>query len=284
MKQNNHSLTAQKVAIMRAAHQIYDRPTIYDDPIALSILHDAGVSEIYAEKRKYKAQIHRYLRAIVIARSKFVEDELSDAVKRGIRQYVILGAGLDTFAYRNPFSSDGLKVFEVDHPATQDWKLEQLAAAKIPIPNNLLFAPIDFENQILADQLDAAGFKADKPSLFSWLGVTMYLNQQTVMTTLSYISSLTSSGSEVIFDYAIPPSSQNFLRRIVFRLISRKVNNAGEPWLCFFNPKSLIADLKGIGFTQVKDIGPNEINDKYFVNRTDKLKVGKFGHLIKAQV
>ena len=107
----------------------------------------------------------------------------------GVRQYVILGAGLDTFAYRNPYSYDDLKVFEVDHPASQKWKRQQLDAAKIPIPKNLILAPIDFENQTLADQLQEAGFKADEPSFFSWLGVTMYLNRETMMATMNYIAS-----------------------------------------------------------------------------------------------
>ena len=154
MKQNGPSLTARKVAMMRAAHQILDSPKVFEDPMALDIIGLQDVSKIYSEKRKFKTSLQRYLRAIVIARSKFVEDELSVAINRGVRQYVILGAGLDTFAYRNPYSDDGLKVFEVDHPATQELKRQQLDAAKIPIPETLTFVPIDFENQVLADQLE----------------------------------------------------------------------------------------------------------------------------------
>jgi methyltransferase (TIGR00027 family) len=217
---NIPSLTAKKVAMMRAAHQILDSPKVFEDPIALDIIGPQDVSEIHLEKRKFKTRLHSYLRAIVVARSKFVEDELSVAIQRGVGQYVILGAGLDTFAYRSPYSNDGLKVFEVDHPATQEWKRQQLDAAKIPMPNNLILAPIDFENQMLADQLHEAGFKTDDPSFFSLLGVTMYLNRETMMATMNYISSSTPSGSEIIFDYIIPPSSQNFLRRFVFRLLS----------------------------------------------------------------
>jgi len=284
MKQNGPSLTAQKVAMMRAAHQILDNPKVFEDPIALSIVGTQGVSDIRSEKRKFKTRLHSYLRAIVVARSKFVEDELSAAIKRGVRQYVILGAGLDTFAYRNPYSTNGLRVFEVDHPATQEWKRQQLHAAKIPIPETLIFAPIDFENQVLADQLREAGFRTGEPSFFSWLGVTMYLNRKTMMTTMKYISLSTPSGSEIIFDYAIPPSSQNFLRRRVFRLMARRVAAVGEPWRSFFDPNSLIMDLKAIGFTQTVDIGPDEINARFFSDRTDKLMVGNFGHLMKAQV
>ena len=195
MKPNNHSLTANKVAVMRAAHQILDDPKVFEDPIALSIIGTQSASDIRSEKRKFKKRLHSYLRAIVVARTRFVEDELSVAIKRGVRQYVILGAGLDTFAYRNPYSTKDLKVFEVDYPATQEWKRQLFNAAKIPIPETLSFTPIDFESQVLADQLREAGFRTDEPSFFSWLGVTMYLTRETMMATMQHIASSTPSGS-----------------------------------------------------------------------------------------
>ncbi len=284
MKQDRPSLTAHKVAMMRAAHQILDNPTVFEDPIALRIVGSEGASAIRSEKRRYNTRLHSHLRAIVVARSRFVEDELFQAIKRGVRQYVILGAGLDTFAYRNPYSDCGLKVFEVDFPATQEWKRRQLNEAKITIPDSLIFVPMDFETQILADRLAEVGFKADKPSFFSWLGVTMYLTRETVMETMKSIILSASSGSTIAFDYVIVPSSQSFLRRLVFRLLARRLAAVGEPWQSFFDPESLISDLKAIGFTQADDFGPQEINLRFFNDRTDKLKVGGFGHLIKAQV
>ncbi len=284
MKQNSPSLTANKVAMMRAAHQILDNPKIFEDPIALSILGTQGVSEIRSEKRKFKTRLHSYLRAIVVARSRFVEDALSVAIKQGIRQYVILGAGLDTFAYRNPYSDVGLRVFEIDYPATQEWKRQQLNTGNVSIPESLTFVPVDFENQSLRDRLQETGFKTDEPSFFSWLGVTMYLNKKTVMSTMKYINSSTPSGSLIIFDYTVPPSSQNFIRRFVFRLLARKMAAIGEPWQTFFDPKQLAMELKNIGFAQVEDFDPENINSQFFSDRTDKLKVGSFGHLMKAIV
>ena len=284
MKQNNPSLTAYKVAMMRAAHQILDNPKVFEDPIALSIIGTRGASEIRSKKRTFKSTLHRYLRAMVVARSRFVEDELSAAIKRGVRQYVILGAGLDTFAYRNPYIAKGLRVFEVDHPATQEWKRQQLNATEIRIPETLAFVSIDFESQLLVDRLRKAGFRTDEPSLFSWLGVTMYLTRETMMATMELISSSTTSGSEIVFDYVITPSSQNLLRRLVFRLISNRVERAGEPWKSFFEPDSLVMDLKAIGFPQAENIGPEKINALFFRDRGDKLMVGNFGHLMKAQV
>lgn len=282
MKKNSHSLTAYKVAMMRAAHQIFDNPKIFDDPIALSIVGSEAASEIYKEKRKYKTKLYRYIRAIVVARSRFVEDELYDAIKHGICQYVILGAGLDTFACRNPYSPGELKIFEVDYPETQDWKCQRLNTAKIPIPETMAFVPIDFESQSLIGQLREAGFRTDEPSFFSWLGVTMYLTRETMMKTIRCIYSSTPPGSRIVFDYIITPSSQNFLRRFVFYLLARKLAMAGEPLKSFFDPKRLIMDLRSIGFAQADDVSPERINERFFKNRSDKLMVGKFGHLMKA--
>jgi methyltransferase (TIGR00027 family) len=284
MKQNHPSLTAYKVAMMRAAHQVLDDPKVFDDPIALSIVGAQGASAVFSEREKFKKRLSGYLRAIVVARSRFVEDELSQAVKRGIRQYVVLGAGLDTFAYRNPYSDCGLKVFEVDYPATQAWKRWQLMEAKISIPDSLTFISVDFERQALAERLRESGFRTDEPSFFSWLGVTMYLNRETVMATMKYISSSTPSGSGIVFDYVVPPSSQSFMRRWVFKLLAHRMAVVGEPWHSFFEPDSLIRDLKADGFTQIETIGPAEINERFFRNRADKLMVGGFGRLMKARL
>lgn len=284
MKQNRPSLSAHKVAVMRAAHQVLDKPKVFEDMIALRIVGNRGDSNIQFEKRQFETRLHRYLRATVVARSRFAEDELLIAINRGIRQYVILGAGLDTFAYRNPYSSIGLKVFEVDFPATQEWKLRLLSAAKISLPETLIFVPVDFENQTLTDRLQKAGFRKDEPSFFSWLGVTMYLTHETMMGIMEYISSSTAPGSGIVFDYVVHPSSQNFFRRLVFRLLANRQARAGEPWIGLFDPCLLIMDLKNIGFKQVEDMGPDEINARFFKDRADKLKVGNFGHLMKAQL
>jgi methyltransferase (TIGR00027 family) len=283
VKQDHSSITAQKVAMLRAAHQILDHPKVFDDPIALRIVGTQRVSDIHLQKRQFKTRLSSYLRAIVVARSRLVEDELAAAIKRGVCQYVILGAGLDTFAYRHPYSDKGLSVFEVDYPATQAWKREQLKTAGISIPDSLTFVPIDFEIQTLARRLQEAGFREDVPSFFSWLGVTMYLNRKTVMATLKQIISSTPSGSAIVFDYAVPPSSQSFFRRLVFRLLAMRMAMVSEPWKGFFDPRQLIIDLKAIGFSQVDDMGTEDINTRFFSNRKDRLMVGGFGHLMNAQ-
>ena len=269
---------------MRAAHQILDDPKILNDPIAIKIIGPEGKAEIQSQKRKLKTKLQNYLRAIVVARSKYTEDKFLDVLNKGVSQYVILGAGLDTCAYRNSQTYSNIKIFEIDYPATQQWKQQYLRTANITIPENVTFVPVDFEEQSLIAQLQNGGFRLEKPAFFSWLGVTMYLTRESMLKTLRQITAHCHDDSEIVFDYAVPPSSQNFIRRLVFYLLSRKVEKFGEPWRTFYDTNTLINDLKGIGFSQFEDLDPSKINSRFFINRSDKLMVGKFGHIINAKL
>src|SRR5579864_4150569 len=183
MIEGQPSHTAQRVAVRRAAHQLWDAPRIFEDPVALKIIGPDQAAEL-AHEPPADSVPTQHLRAFIVARSRYAEDQLAEAVARGTRQYVVLGAGLDTFACRNPFA--GLRVFEVDHPATQSWKRKQLESVGIPVPTSLTFVPIDFEKQTLAQALEPAGFKADQPAFFSWLGVTPYLPSEIVLANLQW--------------------------------------------------------------------------------------------------
>jgi methyltransferase (TIGR00027 family) len=282
MEQDCPSLTANRVALRRAAHQLLDDPKVLDDPIALKIIGPQDRTELRTALEKPPARLSRYLRAFLVARSRYAEDELAEAVKRGVGQYVILGAGLDTFAYRNPYPPSLLRIFEVDHPATQAWKRKQLVAAGIPVPRSLSFAPIDFETQTLAAGLGKAGFQTEEPALFSWLGVTMYLTRDAVMTTMECVASSMPRGSAIVWDYALPPSSLNPAQRLVFQAMSQRVAAVGEPWQSFFDPHGLAAELRWMGFSRVEDVGPEELNARFFKDRTDGLRVGGLAHLMKA--
>jgi methyltransferase (TIGR00027 family) len=284
MKQDRHSQTAYRVALSRAAHQILDVPKVLDDPIALSIIGAEGAAVIRKGGPQFESGLGRRLRSIFVARSRFAEDELAEAIKRGVRQYVILGAGLDTFAYRNPYPPSQLRVFEVDHPSTQAWKLKQLDAAKIPIPSAVTFVPLNFETQTLAEQLKVAGFRADEPTFFSWLGVTMYLTPEIVMATMKYVASSTAGGGGIVFDYITPFSQESFVRRLRLRLLSYLMAAIGEPWRAFFETGVFTGDLKAVGFTHVVDMGPDDINAGYFHNRMDKLGVRSPVHFMSARV
>jgi methyltransferase (TIGR00027 family) len=213
-------------------------------------------------------------------RSRYAEDSLAQAVERGVAQYVLLGAGLDTFAYRSPYG-ERVRVFEVDHPATQAWKKERLIEADIAPPPWLTFTPVDFEKQTPVDGLRAAGFRFDQPAFFGWLGVTMYLGRETVASMFETVASLP-PGSGIVFDYGVDRSLLGMFERMVLDEFSRRVAAAGEPWTTFFKPDELAADLRRAGFTELEDLGPAEINGRYFAGRPDGLKVGTLARLARA--
>jgi len=278
------STTAQRAAMHRSAHQILDEPRVFHDPLALLIIGTESSAALQATPQQFAAaQGSDLLRAFIAARSRYTEDVLGEAVRRGLRQYVILGAGLDTFAYRNPYTQAGLRVFEVDHPAMQSWKRSQLETVGISVPASLTFVPVDFETQTMPDGLRQAAFDHNEPAFFSWLGVTPYLTGEAIASTLKFIAALR-TGSGVVFDYVISPSLLNPQQRSAFDDLSRRVDMAGEPWRTFFNPATLAADLITFGFEEVLDMGPDEINARYFTDRNDNLKVRGFGHIMKAIV
>lgn len=273
-----------RVAMRRAAHQMFDRPRVLEDPLAVPIIGPEAAAKLASEERRHGQRIGRSIRAFMAARSRYAEDQLALAVARGARQYVVLGAGLDTFAYRNPFPEETLRVFEVDYPATQEWKRQQLAKAAIPIPSSVIHAPVDFERQTLADGLARAGFDTKAPTFFSWLGVVMYLTEEATMSTLGFIAS-TSPGGGVVFDFAVPRESLNWVGRLALDVISRRVAAAGEPFRTFFDPRSLSEKLATTGFHAVETLGAEEINARYFTGREDELRVsGNVGRLMKAEV
>jgi methyltransferase (TIGR00027 family) len=284
LKESRPSVTAQRVAIRRAAHLLLDDPKIFDDPVALRIVGRESALALQADPQQFETTpLSPYLRAFVAARSRYTEDELTLGVRRGVCQYVILGAGLDTFAYRNPYPQGVLHVFEVDHPTMQTWKRARLEEVGITLPGDLTFAPVDFEMQTLAEGLLGTGYDSGKCTFFSWLGVTEYLTAEAVMTTLRFIASAP-VGSGVVFDYMLSPSLLTPAQRSRFDALAQRVASAGEPWQAFFDPALLTRELQAMGFRYVEDNGPEEINARYFKDRKDGLRVGSLSHLMKAQV
>jgi methyltransferase (TIGR00027 family) len=281
MEEGRPSATALGAAIHRAVHQLLDDPKILDDPLALRIIGANAESALRANLWRF--QKSRFLRASIVLRSRYAEDELACAIRRGVRQYVILGAGLDTFGYRNPYPESLLRVFEVDHPATQSWKRVRLREAEIAIPDSLTFAPVDFEQQTLADGLNRAGFRAEESAFFSMLGVVVYLTKTAVMETFKFVASLP-AGSEIVFDYGILPSMLSENQRSARESRASRVAAIGEPWITYFDPVSLAHDLLGIGFKQVENFGPEEAKDRYFKDRTDGLRVSESSCLMKARI
>ncbi len=281
MQEGKFSRTAQRVAIRRAAHQLLDHPRVFEDPLALRIIGDEAASDLRSNPKEHHA-FARAFRAFMAARSRYAEDELARAVAEGVRQYVVLGAGLDTFAYRNPHSS--LRVFEVDHPATQAWKREQLQAAEIAVPVSMTFVPVDFERQTLDACLSHSGFDFHSPAFFSWLGVTPYLSREACMATLALIARMPVD-SGVAFDFAIDPALLNAGQRQALAALSERVAAAGEPFQLFFDPTELQDELRRMGFCRTEFVQGKELNARYFQDRSDGLLVrGGMGHLMSAWV
>jgi methyltransferase (TIGR00027 family) len=268
MEQGQPSATAQRVAVHRAAHQLIDDPRVLDDPCALAILGERAVDELRRNLAAESAVWNRALRAFVVARSRFAEDSLADAYASGVRQYVVLGAGLDTFGCRNPWQD--LKVFEVDHPATQAWKIKRLKLGGLQPPASLTFAPVDFETEGLRHGLAAAGFNFGQPAFFAWLGVVMYLTAEAAFETLAHVASLP-AGTGIVFDFSVPPEQMSMVSRLAFRAMAKRVAALGEPFRSAYAPDELKQRMIRTGFIRADTFGSDELNQRYFRGRKDGL-------------
>lgn len=276
MQAGKPSRTALAAASHRAAHQILEGGRIFSDPLAVRIL-GAQADEIAREAAEGPSRSR--MRFFIAVRTRFAEDALAIAVEHGASQLVVLGAGLDTFAYRNPFAGR-LRVFEVDYPATQEWKRGLLEAAKIEIPKSLKFAPVDFERESLAEGLAAAGFDLSQQTFFPWLGVVPYLKEDAIWSTLSFIAGL-SNASHVVFDYSDPPETLSPKLRAYHDERAARVKEVGEDWVTYFEADELRRKLLGIGFTEVEDWGPAEIVEHYFPARAGSVPE-RGGHVVRA--
>jgi methyltransferase (TIGR00027 family) len=266
METGRASRTALRVAHRRAVHQVLDRPCILNDPIAVPLLGQ----DFAIDDARESHPIARAFRAFMAARSRFAEDQLGEAVRRGIRQYVVLGAGLDTFAYRNPFPD--LHVFEVDFPATQEWKQNLLGETGIRAPANVTFVPLDFEHKTLGEGLADAGLRMDQTAFFGWLGVVPYLTLEAFRSSIAAIAQFPAP-TAVSFDFAISPELLGPRARAAFEVLAARVAAAGEPFRLFFTPGTLEAELRSAGFSKVEMTGADELNRRYFSDRNDGLSL-----------
>jgi methyltransferase (TIGR00027 family) len=237
------SRTALGAARHRAVHQLLEAGSILHDPLAVRVTGD-DPDDLLARARERGD--HR-MRWFVCVRSRYAEQVLAAAVGFGVDQLVVLGAGLDTFAYRNPHA--GLRVVEVDHPATRAWKLERLAAAGIAVPNDVVHAAVDFERQDLIEVLRSVGLDLERPTLFWWLGVTPYLTGPAVEATLRHLGSLASSA--VVLDHATPTDDAADSAALMRRR-REAVARLGEPWVSAYAYPELAELVLRSGFTDVR--------------------------------
>jgi len=263
MQEGQFSRTALGAAGHRAAHQILEGGFFFADPLALPILG----ADAQAAIDKAKAEpLRRGLRLFIALRSRFAEESAHAAIARGVRQVVVLGAGFDTFAYRLAAPA-GLRVFEVDHLATQAEKRRRLEAARVAEPAHVVYVGCDFETETFVGALAAVGFDSHRPSFVFWLGVTAYLTHEAVYAALAAVAALP-GGAEIVFDYVIPPEAiDRDTARAAHEELARKVAAAGEPLRAYFDPPALHAQLTALGFSEVEDLGVDEIAARYAPGR-----------------
>jgi len=221
---------------------------------------------------------------VTLSRSRYTEDRLEEAIRQGVKQYVLLGAGLDTFAFRRPDILKVMQVFEVDHPVTQAMKRARIALAGWDVPPQLHFVPVDFNQESLADALRRSSYNPHTLSLFSWLGVTYYLTREVVYATLKTITRIAPVGSTIIFDYMDADAfiPEKAARRI--QLMQHGARRVGEPMKTGFDPQTLADDLNRVGLSLQENLSPSDIEGRYFQGRTDRYHAFEHVHFARATV
>ena len=277
MQHGQASVTALGAAGHRAAHQVLERGFVFADPLALRIVgQDADNAIALAKERPER----RALRLFIAMRSRFAEDAARRAIADGVKQILVLGAGLDTFAYRLEPAQD-MRVFELDHPATQAEKRRRLTEAQITEPRHVSYVAHDFEHGSMTAALEAAGLDPGKRTFVLWLGVTPYLTEEAVFATLSELARLP-GGAEVVFDYANPPDATNEANtRNFHREMAERVAASGEPFRGYFDSAELHARARELGFSDIEDLDRAALVARYLPDASAAPRPGPGGHVVR---
>jgi methyltransferase (TIGR00027 family) len=284
MRQDRSSITAAGAALMRAAHQVLDdSPLILDDPASIGLVEGSDREEILARAEALGSAELKVARSWCVMRSRFAEDCVREAFANGVSQFVILGAGFDTFAYRQAEWAKRLRIFEVDHPATQAVKRERLDARAIPRPRNLVFVPCDFEQEALPGVLSAASFDSGACAFFSWLGVTAYLSVAAIEATLRFVAGLP-QGSSIVFTFNLPEALLGGSAHEQRKMIVNWAERLGEPHLTMLPPQEWMELLKRVGFSSVFHLTREIAQARYFAGRRDGLAAVEYSQMMLAKV
>ena len=253
-------------AAIRASHFMYgDRPLIIEDPFAIELI-SPDLRERYLDGNELGRNGGA---SIVLGRARYTEDLLEAAVRSGIDQYIILGAGLDTFALRRPDLVGKVRVYEIDHPETQKWKRELLTQINRELPSELEFIPADLERETVAEALDRSSFRTERRAFFSWLGTLPYLTHEAIIRTLESLAAATAAGSEIVFDYRV---SMEFIEPEDVPLVEtgdRLAAASGEKKRSFLNPKAFMGEISATGCEVIESLTPKQIAERYFAGRND---------------
>lgn len=259
--------TAVRVALWRALHVLADAPPhVFTDTLGLQL----AAPDDRWRNRPDMGPFTRPFRASIVARARFVEDFLAERAARGVDQYVLLGAGLDTFAQRAPTS--GLTVYEIDKPGPQAWKRKRLAELGWGVPPHLRFVPVDFEaGDAWWERLGAAGFDAGKPSVVASTGVSMYLTKEAVAATLRRVAAI-ASGSALVLSFLLPIERMDAATRPGMERAIAGARANGTPFLSFFSPVEMLALAREAGFKDAQHVSADALAQRYFADRTDGLR------------
>lgn len=262
--------TAVRVALWRAMHvQIDSKPHVLEDEIGLQL---ASPDPNWRQRPDMHPHGTSGYRASIVGRARLIEDLVNEQIKNGIHQYVILGAGLDTFAQRKPEVASQLRIFEVDQPGTQEWKRQRLIELGFGIPNNLQLVPVNFETgESWRENLMANGFDSSQPAVIASTGVSMYLSKEANATTLRQVASL-APGSILAMTFLLPLELIPPEERPQHQMVYERARAAGTPFVSFFKPSEIMALAREAGFEDAKHISRDNIIQRYFAGRSDGLQ------------
>lgn len=262
--------TAVRVALWRALHvQVDAPPHVLEDEVGLKL---AAPDENWRSRPDMHPQGTSPFRASIVARARFIEDLVTEEINHGVNQYVMLGAGLDTFAQRQPKIASKLQIFEIDKPSTVEWKRQRLMEEGFPIPAGLRFVPVDFESGVSWwEQLMKAGFDTKKSTIITSIGVSMYLTEEVIKETLRQMANL-APGSKFIMTFMLPLDLVDPGDRPGYEMSLKGAQASGTPFISFFTPQEMLALAREAGFRQVEHLSTSDLTPRYFAGRADGLK------------
>lgn len=263
--------TAVRTALWRALHVLIDaRPHVFSDEIGAELVAE----ENWTNRPDMDPGFSKSMRASVTGRARFVEDIVEEEITKGIDQYVILGAGLDTFALRRPELAREIQIFEVDQPGPQDWKKKRIIELGLKLPKSCSFVPVDFEvGQSWWNELIKAGFDKNKPAIVVSTGVSMYLSKETNLSTFRQIATL-APASTFVTTFMLVPDLLPPDEKALMEYVMKKAKESGTPFLSLYAPSEILSQAKDAGFRDVKDVTARDVFNLYFSNRTDGLNAG----------
>lgn len=263
--------TAVRTALWRALHVLLDdKPHVFTDEVGAKIIAE----ENWTSRPDMAADFSKSMRASIVGRARFIEELVEERFNQGVEQYVILGAGLDTFAFRRSDLASKMQVFEVDQPGPQEWKRKRLMEMRMTVPSGLHFVPVDFEaGQSWWDELMKAGFDKNKSAIIVSTGVSMYLSNEANVATLKQIAKL-APNSTLAMTFMLSLDLLEPKEKSIMEFVMNKAKESGTPFLSLYNPADIVALAKSAGFNDASYVSAKEIFERYFAKRADGLNAG----------